>query len=202
MQKSVLIAPVLVIALGVSNADARRHGHSRYRHWDYALREALPQLQLPRRVGRLARAYARVPPAAFPPPTWQLQPPEPNWEGRRYMSPGGEAWLAFYTSPADKDGRAEHLKSVAFADGEVIFALQGDQNELTVTGSTGERMFYRKVRLACRGGQWHHVALEFPLGDRQQYELLVAQAVQVLDQADASGCTDPSAAEPEESLRR
>ena len=195
MQKSLLLAPILVLALGISSADARRHGHSRFRYWEYAPRVMLPPL--PRRTSRLARAYARVPSAAFPPPTWQLQPPEPNWEGRRYLSPGGEAWLAFYASPANPEGLSEHLKSVAFADGEVIFGLQGDRSELTVTGATGGRMFYRKVRLACRGRQWHHVALEFPLGNRQEYELLIAQAVQVLDQADGSGCPAPSAAVPE-----
>ena len=81
--------------------------------------------------------------------------------------PVGKLGSHSYASPANPEGLSEHLKSVAFADGEVIFGLQGDRSELTVTGATGGRMFYRKVRLACRGRQWHHVALEFPLGNRR-----------------------------------
>jgi hypothetical protein len=193
MRKIVSIAPVLVLVLGITSADARRHGHFRLRYWEHAPRAMLAPL--PYRVGRLARAYARAPGPELPPSGWQLQPADPNWQGKRYVSPGGEAWLAFYSSPADLESVSQHLKTVAFVDGEEIVALHSDRNELFVTGTTGVRMFYRKARLACGGRQWHHVALEFPLGDQQNYRMVIAQAAQVLDQADGSGCTAPDVGE-------
>jgi hypothetical protein len=85
------------------------------------------------------------------------------------MSPEGDAWLAFYASPADGEPISAHLKTVAFADGEEITALQASQDQLMVSGVNGDHAFYRKARLACEGRQWHHVALEFPFStDRQQ----------------------------------
>jgi hypothetical protein len=49
--------------------------------------------------GRAAQTYApRQQRREFPPPTWQLQPPNPGWKGRRFVSPDGNAWLAFWHS--------------------------------------------------------------------------------------------------------
>jgi hypothetical protein len=136
----------------------------------------------------------------FPPPTWQLQPPDPNWLGRRFASPGGEAWLAFYASPADQETVSAHFKTLAFADGEEIVTLHAGRDQLIVTGAKGDRVFYRKARLACDGRQWHHVALEFPFSTEprqaRSYELLVAQAARALDSADDDGCIAPTAENP------
>jgi hypothetical protein len=109
------------------------------------------------------------------------------------MSPEGDAWLAFYATPADGEPISAHLKALAFADGEEITALQAGQDHLTVTGVKGDHAFYRKARLACDGRQWHHIALEFPFStDRQQarnYEMVAAQSARALDLADNDGCT-------------
>ena len=100
---------------------------------------------------RSPHVYTRELGREFPPPTWELQPPDPNWQGRRYMSPEGDAWLAFYASPADGEPISAHLKAVAFADGEEITALQASQDQLIVSGVKGDQAFYRKARLACEG---------------------------------------------------
>src|SRR4029077_19442678 len=117
----------------------------------------------------------------------------------RYMSPEGDAWLAFYASPADGE-ISTHLKTVAFAEGEEITALQASQDQLMVSGVKGGRAFYRKARLACEGRQWHHVALEFPFStDTRQarsYEMLAAQASRAVDLADGDGCMASVAGNP------
>jgi hypothetical protein len=129
-----------------------------------------------------------------------LQPPDPNWQGRRFVSPGGEAWLAFYASPADQETVSAHFKTLAFADGEEIVTLHAGRDQLIVTGAKGDRVFYRKARLACEGRQWHHVALEFPFSteprEAHSYELFVAQAARALDLADDDGCIAPTAGNP------
>ena len=191
----------LILAFSVSAADARHRGHFRFGYRGHPPRVMLapPSYALGRSasaytryaLGRSANPYMREG-REFPPPTWQLQPPDPKWQGRRYVSPGGEAWLAFYGSPADGEPTSAHLKTVAFADGEEITTLQASRDQLMVTGVKGDQAFYRKARLACRGSQWHHVALEFPFstdpGQARSYEMLAAQASRAVDLADDDGC--------------
>ena len=188
----------LIFAFSAGEADARHRGHFRYGYGRHVPRMSL--VPPPYALGRSAYAYSRQQTREFPPPTWQLQPPDPNWQGRRFVSPRGEAWLAFYASPADQETVSAHFKTLAFADGEEIVTLHASRDQLIVTGAKGDRVFYRKARLACDGRQWHHVALEFPFGieERQgrSYELLVAQAARALDLADDDGCMAPTAGNP------
>ena len=193
MRPLLLILAALTLALSASSADAR-HRHFRFHAWGRA-----PSIMIAPApyagaaiLGRTARVYGRERGRGFPPTDWNLQPADPSWHGRRYVSPEGEAWLAFYASPADQEPLAVHLKTVAFVDGEQIHALQGGPDGLIVTGVKGDRMFFRKAQLACRGQQWHHVALEFPAGEQRRYQSLVAEAARALDLADNDGCTAPA----------
>jgi len=192
MRRVLLIA--VVVLLGADSADAR-HRHSSYRYWGRAPSDAStatpgPGTTLTRRSGR---GYARALRPEFPPADWQLQAPDPNWKGRRYVSPAGDAWIALYASPTDQETTSAHLKSVAFADGEDVFTLLGDRNGVLVTGTKGERMFVRKAKLACGGRQWHHVALEFPAAAQRSYQGLVAEAARIVDLAEDDGCETPLA---------
>jgi hypothetical protein len=193
MRAILLIALILVFS--ASEAAARHRHHSYYRHWSYGPRV----LQAPPNdpYARSSRAYARTQLGEFPPSNWQLQPADPNWRGKRYVSPQGDAWLAFYSSPTEGQPVSAHLKEVAFADGEEIVALQASRLQLVVNGVKGDRAFYRQARIACGGEQWHHVALEFPFTTDVQiartYERLVAQAARALELSDNDGCAPPVA---------
>jgi hypothetical protein len=127
----------------------------------------------------------------FPPPDWQLQPVDPQHAGRRYRSPDGAASLVFYASPVSGESASQHLKSIAFVDGEDVLKLAGTQGELVVTGTKQERMFVRKARLACGGHDWHHVVVEFPVSTQREYARVVEQALGALDRADDDGCNTP-----------
>ena len=108
-----------ILAFTVGEADARHRGHFRFGYRGHAPRGMLapPSYALGRSanaytryaLGRSANVYTREG-REFPPPTWQLQPPDPKWQGRRYVSPGGEASVAFYASPADGEPTSAHLK--------------------------------------------------------------------------------------------
>ncbi len=197
MLRILLIATLVVLSSGGADARHRHHRGYSWGHysWSHAPRMLMPAAPYARATTapRSRRDYARLQRGEFPPPDWQLQPADPNWQGRRYVSPTGDAWLALYASPADRESNSAHLQSVAFAEGEDIITLNGDRDGLLVTGARGDRMFLRKARLACGGRQWHHVAIEFPAGAQDSYQLLFAQALSALDLADADGCTTPVA---------
>jgi hypothetical protein len=191
MRRVLLIA--IVVLLGADSADAR-HRHSSYRYWGRAPSDAATALPGPGTAvtRRSGRSSARVR-GEFPPADWQLQAPDPNWKGRRYVSPAGDAWVALYASPTDQESNSAHLKSVAFADGEDVLTLLGDRTGVLVTGIKGERMFVRKAKLACGGRQWHHVALEFPAAAQRSYQGLVAETARIVDLAEDDGCETPLA---------
>jgi hypothetical protein len=132
-----------------------------------------------------ARAYG---PEQLVPRDWIAQTPEPNWHGKRFVSPDGNAWFAAYSAPADRDRLADHFKAVAFAEGEQINLIRGERNWLFVAGTKADRAFYRKARLACAGNTWHHIAFEFPIDMQGEMARIVANAVTAIDQSDADGC--------------
>jgi hypothetical protein len=148
MRKVLLVTCVLVLVLvaAASTAEAR-HGR---RHWHGYYFAAVPysyeggrpgnNWQL-RRFGREGVPYAygfgrpadnfqrrgqwreSVDPAVMVPPNWQLQPPDPNWKGKRFLSPDGSSWLTVYASLTAAEPIASHMQSIAFAEGEALTYL-------------------------------------------------------------------------------
>src|SRR5262252_961564 len=94
-----IIPILLIVAIGCGSAEARRfhfHRHG-WGHFSrgYVVPPASDRDGSYSRRGAL-RSYAQD----FPPADWQLQAPDPSWQGRRYVSPTGDAWLAFYARSA------------------------------------------------------------------------------------------------------
>src|SRR3954470_16814879 len=182
MRKAVLIA--LILALTATAADARRR-HHRGHHY---LRAA-PVMMMPAPEEFAREPRRRVEASNIVPRDWQLQPPDPNWQGRRYVAPDGNAWLALYSSNAANDAAAR-FKAVAFVDGEELTYLRGERERLTVSGLKGERIFYRKVMLACGGTQWRHVALEYPAQDKARFDRMVETISRGFERVADDGCGD------------
>ena len=81
MRRLVLIA--LILAFTASTADARRRHQRGYIYLRHA-----PVMMVPPAAAEMARgARGRIEsPAQLVPRDWQLQPPDPNWQGRRYLA--------------------------------------------------------------------------------------------------------------------
>src|SRR6266540_1245804 len=206
----ILLGLTLVIAelaLGVTEADARRrHRHRHHQFYMMMPREPpvafipRPRLRAPfeerrfrerERAGRFAdENIGRAHPGAseLVPPDWQLQPPDPKWEGRRYLSPDGSAWLAVYPTPVEQEPLAAHMKTIAFVDGEEITYLRGERDWIAVSGYKGDRIFYRKAVLACGGKRWEHVAFEYPAEAKRSLDPYVAHVARALDVSAHDGC--------------
>jgi hypothetical protein len=94
------------------------------------------------------------------PPDWQRQPADPNWQGQRFLSPDGTGSFSAFIAPVAQESTVDHIKGVAFRDGEQITKLRGGRGWIEVAGFKGDRIFYRKAVLACGGTSWHEVAFE------------------------------------------
>ena len=103
-----LLLVALIVVLGVDAADARRrHHHHRSNALEVPADERVepgfngdPRANTPR--------LRRQPPtiAALVPRDWQPEPQNPNWNGKRFLSPDGTSWLAIYRVSADGPGRS------------------------------------------------------------------------------------------------
>lgn len=189
MRKLVLI--VLLLVLTATAADARRRHHRG--HWRAVVVVPQTMAMSPGMVHQFAEPRpgrsSRADRAALVPPDWQLQPPDPAWEGRRYVSPGGHAWLAIYSRLADNEPPVKHLKTVAFVEGEDITYLQRERDWLVVSGFKGDRVFYRKVVLGCDGRLWRHIAFEYPAEAKRAFDGFVARVSRGLTVAAGEQCS-------------
>lgn len=169
-----------------------RHYHPEHkrRHWrtyrfdtmphDYGF--ASPEDNLLGRQG--------VTPADIVPPNWQLQPPDPNWRGKRFLSPDGSSWLAIYASPTATESIATHMRAVAFAEGEAPTYLRGERDWIAVSGTKRDKIFYRKAVIACGGKVWHHIAFEYPVERQRAMDPLVMRAAAIVDLAENDDCEE------------
>ena len=173
-----LLLIVLILAFTAESADARRR-HRHYRHAPVMM--VMPDAELPRGVRGRSEAASLVP------RDWQLQPADPNWQGRRYVAPDGSSWLALYSANATNDA-ATRFKAVAFVDGEEVTYLRGERDRLTVSGLKGDRIFYRKVMLACDGTTWRHVALEYPAQAKAKFDRYVENVSRGFERIADDGC--------------
>lgn len=201
---------VLILAFGIAEADARRHHHHHRHYSHYAIERYAPPSMPGSRYSPPSVRYGAPPPrrdesrlrtqtdaAWLIPPGWQLQPPDPDWKGRRYQSPDGIASVAFYSTAVGHEPIAAHMKAIAFVDGEQITYLRSERDWIAVSGLKGYRMFYRKAALACGGKTWHHVAFEYPAENKSSMDGLVTHVARALDDYENFDC-DPalSASQP------
>lgn len=183
MRKVFLICCVL--AATVSSSEARRwhwHGH----HWGapaYSTYGFAPPEDDVR-----GRWRKNISPADMVPPNWQLQPADPNWDGKRFVSPDGSSWLAVYSSSTANESIATHMQSVAFADGETLTYLRGEHDWIVASGSKSDRVFYRKAIIACSGKVWHHIAFEYPIALKGKMDPFITRAAAIIDLAENDGC--------------
>jgi serine/threonine-protein kinase len=185
MRRAVLIA--LILALTATAADARRRHHRGYLYLRHAPVMMVPPAAAAEEFARGPRGRIEV--SQIGPRDWQPQPPDPNWQGRRYVAPDGNAWLALYSTNAANDASAR-FKAVAFADGEEVTYLRGERDRMTVSGLKGDRIFYRKLMLACGGSQWRHVALEYPAQDKARFDRFVDNISRGFERIADDGCGD------------
>ena len=173
-----LLVAVLVLLFLADDADARKRRH--YRQMMVLPPEAFAAVEREHSERFRHRRGAAPPLSAAVPPGWQSQAPEANFDGKRFVSPDGTAWLAVYRVAA-QGSVSDHMKAIAFAgNDEVLTYVHGERSSIAAAGFKGSRVFYRKAILACAGKVWHHVAFEYPPEIKDRMERFVDVASRAL----------------------
>jgi hypothetical protein len=184
-----LVLVGLVLAFTAAEADARRRHYHRYVYRVERI-APIPESYVRGSVERrgLVRRGAERDMRALIPPDWRLEPPNPDWEGHRFVSPRGDAWLEIYGRPTNQEPREQYLKTMAFGEGEELTYLRGERNWIAVSGFKGDRIFYRKAVLACGERQWRHIVFEYPAEARRVLNQFVSAMSLGLDRSVNQNC--------------
>ena len=159
-------------------ADARRRHHRHSATPEHG--ETVPEVVIQGYRGRLPRRLSLKMLAVIP-PDWRREDSDPSGRERRFVSPDGSAAITFSSLRGDEQSRDEYLKRMTVTGGEDVWYLRRESDRLVVFGRKGgDRNFYRKVILACRGHDWREAEIEYPAAARD-YERLIEHVSAMMD---------------------
>jgi hypothetical protein len=141
----------------------------------------LPLLILVVVIAGTNAAAAQHRPAVIP-EGWIQQPRDSTTEPLKFTSPDGTASLTLYATPAEKNRRSK--QPFETGDGERVTYRRSTPRFVALSGFRGDRIFYRKSNLACRGTRWHHIALEYPAEDKRKMDALVTRIAHGMNRFD------------------
>ena len=132
---------------------------------------------------------ADMPFQSLVPNSWTLLPPDPQSYGRRFVSPTGDAWLWFFAVPVSREA-AVNANADQFAPPpteQVTYERRG-RDWVVSSGYRGDRIFYRRAMLACRGTKWRHIEFEYPAAEKRYFDNFVTQISFALRAYQDVGC--------------
>ncbi len=162
-----IVATCLAVLLLVSPASARHWHWHRHHHHHHS--RALLERPAPATGNGSGQSIEQNRPTAIkqsaegPPPGWSVNASDSKTGRKRFVSPQGRAWFEVYSSDVAKQSISDHMRGVAFADGETLTFIRGESDRIEVAGVKEDRKFYRKAILAWAGRVWHELAFEYPV---------------------------------------
>ena len=132
---------------------------------------------------------AYIPFRSLVPNSWTLLPPDSQSYGRRFVSPTGDAWLWFFAVPVSREA-AVNATADQFAPPpaeQVTYERRGS-DWVVSSGYRGDRIFYRRAMLACKGTKWRHIEFDYPASEKRSFDNFVTRTSFALRAYQDVGC--------------
>lgn len=128
------------------------------------------------------RSYhnARFGTTAVAPKDWTMGEPPENDDGRVFTSPDNRAEIIVSGSFRAFQKEQEIADRLAPGDGESITYKKTGKDWLVVSGTKGDRIFYRKSLLSCNGAIWNNLSIEYPASEKKKFDPLVTRVARSL----------------------
>jgi hypothetical protein len=115
------------------------------------------------------------------PTGWTAGEPPANGDGLAFTSPNGEATEIVAGGLAGTESIAQDFQIYSSPDdGETITYKKVGKHSIVVSGTAGDRIFYRKSILACRDQVWDTISLEYPAAKKADYDAIVTHVAKSL----------------------
>jgi serine/threonine-protein kinase len=111
------------------------------------------------------------------PANWREEPPPANDDGRIFDSPDGKAQIIVNGGFVMEESAALALETLAKPRGgeRVTYTKRGALS-VTLSGLSGDNIFYRRTILTCSGKVWNNLEINYPASEKAAYDGIVAHA--------------------------
>jgi serine/threonine-protein kinase len=123
------------------------------------------------------------------PASWTTGPEQANNDGRRFTSPDKHTEIiisGIFANVATDDELASRLEA---GEGETIKFKTRQGKWVVVSGTKGDRIFYRKTLLSCGDVIANDLWIEYPAAEKEKYDALVAHVAASLRPGPGYGMT-------------
>jgi hypothetical protein len=128
------------------------------------------------RVYRNARFGA----TADVPKDWTMGEAPENDDGRIFTSPDKQSQIIVHGGFRSFQKEQEVAERLAPGDGETIAYSRKGRDWVAVSGTKGDRIFYRKSLLSCKGTVWNSVSIDYPAAQKKKFDPIVTRVARSL----------------------
>jgi hypothetical protein len=132
--------------------------------------------------------------AADVPADWRTEPPPANGDGAGFVSPDGGARIVVFARFPLETSPSQALDELATPrEGERVVYMQRAARSLTLSGFSGDMIFYRRAILTCEDRVWNNFEITYPASQKRAYDALVAHVAGSLrgGQPEGMQCRSP-----------
>jgi hypothetical protein len=127
--------------------------------------------------------------AADVPASWTMGPEPADDDGRRFTSPDEHAEITISGMFANVDTDDELASRLEAGEGETIKFKKRQGKWVVVSGTKGDRIFYRKTLLSCGDSIANDLWIEYPAAEKEKHDALVARVAASLRPGRGYGMT-------------
>jgi serine/threonine-protein kinase len=128
------------------------------------------------------RSYrnARFGTTADVPKDWTMGEAPENDDGRVFTAPDKQSQIIVFGGFRTAQKEQELADRLAPGVGETVTYRRKGKNWIAVSGTKGDRIFYRKSLLSCNGAVWNSVAIDYPSSQKKTFDPLVTRVAHSL----------------------
>jgi serine/threonine-protein kinase len=118
---------------------------------------------------------ARFGTTADVPKDWAMGEAPENDDGRIFTSPDGRAQIIVHGGFRSFQTEQELAERLAPGDGETVTYRRKGKDWLAVSGTKGDRIFYRRSLLSCNGTVWNNISIDYPAAQKKKLDPVVTR---------------------------
>lgn len=103
-----------------------------------------------------------------------------NADGRVFASPDKQSRIIVSGGFRAFQKEQEFADRLAPGVAETVTYRRKGKDWLAVSGTKGDRIFYRKSLLSCNGTVWNSVAIDYPASQKKKFDPLVTRVARSL----------------------